>query len=353
MLGLGIVGCNFGRLVQLPAFRSDPRCRVVALAGTDAARTRQLAVEASVAKGYGDWQQLLADPEVEAVAIAVPPDSQPAIAIAALSRGKPVFAEKPLAADLAAAQAMAAAAQRSGLATMIDFEFIALPAWRQAKLMIDEGAIGRLRHVFVTWAVENQAVRRRQWSWKTDGDQGGGVLGNFVSHSLYYLEWFAGAISGLSARIGRLPDADVAVESMAALTFSFASGASGSLSMSCAAYCGSGHRIEFYGTDGTLVLVNTSGDYMRNFVLLKAHRPDDSLTTVAVAADPLDASFADGRIAPVARLASHFLDACERKATAAPSFEAGLRVQELIDTASRSHAEGRWIEVPPPRKTSQ
>ena len=39
VIGVGIVGCNYGRTVLLPAFRADPRCEVVALAGTDAART--------------------------------------------------------------------------------------------------------------------------------------------------------------------------------------------------------------------------------------------------------------------------------------------------------------------------
>ena len=42
MIRLGIVGCNYGRAVLLPAFRADPRCEVVALAGTDAARTAAL-----------------------------------------------------------------------------------------------------------------------------------------------------------------------------------------------------------------------------------------------------------------------------------------------------------------------
>ena len=46
MIRLGIVGSNYGRLVQLPAFRADPRCQVVALAGSDAGRTEQVAREA-------------------------------------------------------------------------------------------------------------------------------------------------------------------------------------------------------------------------------------------------------------------------------------------------------------------
>src|SRR4029453_3958608 len=61
VIGIGIVGCNYGRTVLLPAFRADPRCEVVALAGTDAARTAELARVAGVARGLGDWRALVED----------------------------------------------------------------------------------------------------------------------------------------------------------------------------------------------------------------------------------------------------------------------------------------------------
>jgi predicted dehydrogenase len=339
---LGIVGCNFGRAVQLPAFRTDPRCEVVALAGSDAARTQALAAEAGVRWGYGDWQALVENAGIDAIAIAVPPRLQPEIAMFALKLGKPVFVEKPMAAELAGAQAMARAQAASGCATSIDFNFTGIAAWREAKRRLDDGAIGRLRHVVVTWNVENKATQLRLHSWKTGRDQGGGVLGNFVSHSLYYLEWFCGPATGLSAKLFGLPD-DPALLTTTNFAFSFASGAAGSLAVSCAAFAGSGHRIELYGEDGALVLSNTTADYMRGFTLAQARRPN-GFEPIMVA-DPLDAGQPDGRIAPTARLASGFLDAIERGTEAHPGFREGLRVQRLMDAAQRSDAQGAWTEV--------
>ena len=91
MIRVGIVGCNYGRTVQLPAFRIDPRCEVVALAGSDATRTAKLAQESNVPQAYGDWRQLIGSKDVDVVTIATPPKLQPDIAIAALQLGKPVF----------------------------------------------------------------------------------------------------------------------------------------------------------------------------------------------------------------------------------------------------------------------
>lgn len=341
MVRIGIVGCNFGRSVQLPAFRTDPRCEVVAIAGSDAARAEAIAAEAGLRKGYGDWRALV--DAVDAVAIAVPPRLQPEVAIHALALGKPVFVEKPMAADLAGAQAMARAQVASGRATAIDFNFTGIAAWREAKRRLDDGAIGRLRHVVVNWNVENAATRLRLQSWKTGRDQGGGVLGNFVSHCLYYLEWFCGPATGLSTRLFGLPDTPELLTTTS-FSFAFASGAAGSMAVSCAAFPGSGHRLEFYGEDGALILSNTTADYMRGFTLAQAGRPDGRFEPVE-ASDPLDAGQPDGRIAPTARLASRFLDAIEKGGEAEPGFRAGLRVQRLMDAAQRSDASGAWIEV--------
>src|SRR5262249_27393739 len=101
MIGVGIVGCNYGRTVLIPAFRQDPRCEVVALGGTDAARRPELGGAMNGARGVGSWQGVVEERAVAVIAVAVPPDLQPAIAQRALELGKPVFLEKPLAADLA------------------------------------------------------------------------------------------------------------------------------------------------------------------------------------------------------------------------------------------------------------
>lgn len=344
MIRLGIVGCNYGRVVQLPAFRTDSRCRVVALAGSDAARTGELAREADIPLAFGDWAGLVEDGDVDAVAIATPPGLQARVAQRALAMGKAVFVEKPLAADLADAGAMVRQAAASGRPAMIDFEFSQIMAWQRAKALIDAGALGRLRHVAVNWNVENAATRLRLKGWKTSRAAGGGVLGNFVCHCLHYLEWFCGPLEGLSARLSGLPGGQADEESTVAMAFAFRSGAGASLAMSCASYLGSGHRLEFYGEDGTLMLINDGTDYMRGFRLLHARRPAAALAPIAVE-DALDAGFADGRIAPVARLAARFLDAIEGRGPAAPGFAEGYRVQELMDAAQRSHDMRCWISV--------
>ncbi len=347
MIRLGIVGCNYGRTVQLPALRADRRCEVTALAGSNAARTAEFARAANVPKAYGDWRALVEDPAVEAVAIATMPALQARIAVRALELGKPVFAEKPMASTLDDARAMLRQAELSRRPTMIDFNFHQIATWQRAKAMLDDGAIGALRHVAVHWHVENRAIQLRMRNWKTLSDDGGGVLGNFISHCFHYLEWFCGPITRITARLSGLPE-EADLQTTAVMAIEFAPGQPASLSMSCASYLGSGHRLEFYGTDGTLVLDNPGPDYMRGFQLLHARRPAAALSRIPVD-DPLDPQYPDGRIAPVSRLARRFFDAIETGVPAQPDFAAGYRVQQLIDAAQRSHRQGTAIEIVPER----
>ncbi len=352
LIGIGIVGCNYGRLVQLPAFRLDPRCEVVALAGRDAARTAELAKAGNVPLAFGTWEQLVEQPDVGAVCIATDPGLQPQIAVRALALGKPVFAEKPMAADLSGAQRMVRAAEASGQTTMVDFNFCEILSWVKAKALFDEGAIGRLRHVEVNWNVENYSTRMRLKNWKTSGTEGGGVLGNFVSHCFHYLEWFCGPISGMSAKVSGLPD-EPDIETNVGVSVMFRSGATGNLAMSCASYLGSGHRIEFYGEDGTLTLVNETADYMRGFRLMLGQRPAAAMSAISVV-DEVDRQFpSDGRIAPVSRLAARFLDEIKRGAPAKNGFREGLRVQALLDTARRANELGHWLAIEPENLESQ
>jgi predicted dehydrogenase len=342
---LGVVGCGYGKSVIVPASRADARCCVTAIAAGSLNSARLAANELDIACAYGDWRKLVADSSVDAVAVATPPSIQPEIILAALRARKPVFVEKPLAVEVREARSLAELATSSGLPNMVDFNFSCVTAFTKARAMLQEGAIGALRHVVINWQTENYTNRARTESWKSSSSQGGGTLSNFVSHSLHYLEWFVEPIARLNARLFHLLNDRRSGDSTVNLMLEFYNGAACMLSMSAAAFPGSGHKIEFYGEDGSLVLENPFRDYMRGFSLIYSHRKA-AQGKVIIASDPEDDESKDGRILPVSRLMRRFFDWIERGARARPDFRDGLRVQELIAAARASDESGRWIEIP-------
>ena len=327
----------------MPAFRADSRTEVVAIAARGRARAEAAAQALGIPRFEDDWRCLLDAGVLDALAIAAPPDVQTEIANAALECGLHVFAEKPLALNLDGARHLAGIAVRSGRAHAIDFNFREIAAVRKARELLQSGTLGALRHVTVVWQVESFANQARIESWKTDRRAGGGALSNFVSHALDYLEWLAGPIVGLSARLAGMPGDHRRNDTFVSMTFQFASGAAGSLAMSAAAYRGSGHSIGFYGDNGSLVLENPGRDYMRGFELRLAVRPHDLMGIVT---DPDDNDvWVDGRVLPSSRIVNRFIDWIHDGKPAEPNFTTGLRVQCLMEDARRSHETGRWVEV--------
>jgi predicted dehydrogenase len=95
-LKIGIIGCGVGFL-HLQGFAENPRADVVAIAGLDEDRCRELARQFDVPRVYRDYQDLVADQDIEAVTVAVPNILHVPVALAALAAGKHVMVEKPLA----------------------------------------------------------------------------------------------------------------------------------------------------------------------------------------------------------------------------------------------------------------
>ncbi|MEW6533748.1 MAG: Gfo/Idh/MocA family oxidoreductase [Thermodesulfobacteriota bacterium] len=341
---VGVIGIGFAQQVHVPAFRSHSTCQVAAICSSSLDRAQRVAERLEIPHAFGDWRELIQSPAIDAVTIAVPPFLQPSIALAALEQQKAVFCEKPLATTAKDAEILLEWATRQGVAHMVDLGFPELPAWKAAKELLDKGTIGALRHVTVAWQVETYANRMRLSSWKTTTAEGGGVLFSFGSHTLHYLEWLAGPIRRLHARLTRAPGDKRPGDSLAMMNMELASGAAVSVTLSTHAFLGNGHRLEFYGEEGTLLLTNTTADYMKGFQLFIGSRSGGSFEQAPTPElSPENAE--DSRIPAVSSLASRFLDWIETGASARPNFEDGLRAQILLDAALRSDRTEAWVEA--------
>lgn len=344
MLRVGVVGVGFGREVHVPAFRADERCRVVAIGAASAGRAREAATALGVERAFGDWHDLVASPDLDVVTVAVPPVVQPAVAEAAARAGKHVFCEKPAGATVLQVERLVAAAVAARVTHGIDFFFPELDAWRKAKAAVEDGTLGRLRHATLVWHVETFAhSARRSDSWKLRPDLGGGTLNNFACHSLHYLEWLFGGIRRLAARLTPAGGRD---DTRVDAWLEFESGLPVSMSIAADAFLGTGHRLEVYGEDGTLVLANPSLDYAQGFILSLGTRGAPALAPVATGLPVADR---DGRIAAVRSVARRFIDGISSGVPVTPNLHDGLRVQVLMAALREADGTGAWT-TPPPRR---
>jgi len=335
-LRVGIVGVGYGQHVHVPAFRSDRRVSVDAICASTVGRAQAVAERLGIPRAFGDWRELVSDPQLDIVSISVPPLLQAEIAVAAAAAGKHVLAEKPLATSTADARRMAESVQGAHVVGAVDFEFREILAFLKARSLLGEGAIGRLRHVYLTWRVETLAHREGKTSWKREPHLGGGTLNLFGSHALDFVLWTFGDVRRVSARLWT--PGQGGADSRAEAWMEIGDGLPVSMSLASDMPQGSGYRVEIYGDNGSLTLENSTSDYATGFVLT-LRRPGESSRVVEVAALP---EGTDGRIAATAGIVRRFLDAVETGGAASPDFEDGLRVQRLIDAIREADRVGTW-----------
>jgi predicted dehydrogenase len=343
-LRIAVIGIGFGQQVHVPAFRADERCQVAVLGASSLARAAEVAARLGVPEASGDWQAVVHRADLDAVSIAVPPDLQSQIAATALECGKAAFCEKPLAATVEQAEEACRAAERSGLANVVNFEFPECDAWRCAREWLDRGAIGSVSSIDVDWRVQTYGNRARLAGWKSLPERGGGALNAFAAHTLYALELFGGRIAAVRARLGRAPDDDRPGETEVDVELRFTSGAGGRVHIATDAPPPHYHRFDLAGAGGSLRLINEGRDYLSGFRVLHASPASPKMTPVTSAGDA-DHAETDGRVVATARLVRKFVDSIAGEPPAAPTFADGRRVQVLIAAARQSSAERRWVDT--------
>src|SRR5262245_368363 len=131
----------------IPAIHAAGRCEMAAIASRDAARAREAAAELGIPRSHGSYEELLADPEVDAVYNPLPNHLHAEWTIAAARAGKHVLCEKPLAMSAAVAQEMVDASREAGVLLMEAFMYRLHPSWVAVRDLVAAGRIGRLRAV--------------------------------------------------------------------------------------------------------------------------------------------------------------------------------------------------------------
>jgi D-xylose 1-dehydrogenase (NADP+, D-xylono-1,5-lactone-forming) len=131
----------------LAAARASDRVRVLAVASRDAERAASYAREHGIERAYGSYDELLADPDVEAVYVSLPNALHVDWSIRALEAGKHVLCEKPLTRRPEEVERAFDAAERGGRLLMEAFMYRHHPQTLRVKQLVDRGAIGRLRAI--------------------------------------------------------------------------------------------------------------------------------------------------------------------------------------------------------------
>lgn len=351
-LRVGIIGAGVGR-AHAEGYAALPRVELAAIAGLDDARVQELAAKYHVPRTYREYTDLLVQPDIDAVSIAVPNALHAPVTIAALQAGKHVLVEKPLARTAAEGQAMLDAAKAANKILMISFNHRQRSDVQWLRQYVEAGGLGRIYYAKAYW------MRRKGipglGSWFVNKEQaGGGPLIDLGVHILdiamfligepkplavsanTYAEFGPRGLKGWEWKKSTGQSVAYEVEDLATAFIRLEGGATLLLEASWATHSSAGddYGVVLYGTEGgaELTVKNYAhGQTIRLFTDVNG-LPHESIPEVRPGG---------GHVQVVERFVAAILDG----APAIPGAAEGLRRAQVIDACYQSATSGHEVRI--------
>ena len=253
----GILGAaNIAVKLVIPALQRGANSEVVAIASRDASKARAVAADLGIARAYGSYQELLDDPDVDAIYNPLPNHLHVPWSIRAAEAGKHVLCEKPLSLTTAEARDLIAARDRTGVQIGEAFMVRTHPRWLAVRDLVRSGRIGELKLIVGHFSYDrrdpNDVRSRVEW--------GGGVLMDIGCYPTTLARWLFGAepveVVGMVER-----DPELGVDRLASALLRFPTGQA---SFTVAGQLVPWQRMQIFGTTGRIeveIPFNTPADY--------------------------------------------------------------------------------------------
>jgi predicted dehydrogenase len=375
-IGVGMLGYAFmgkahtNALKKIPYIMYPPPLlpRLIAVCGRNDAAVNAAALRYGYEKAYTDWHKLLEDDRVQLFDDTGPNNMHAEPSIAAAQAGKHVICEKPLARDAEEALRMLEAVRRAGVRHMVGFNYRFVPALRQARDLVANGALGRIYHYRAAylqeWLMPHYGTPRE---WHTDKQvAGSGALGDLGAHIIDLGRFLVGEIKCVGALTrtfvserplpGGQGKGTVDVDDAFVATVEFENGAIGSLEATRFAGGNKNHQVlEINGEKGSLRFDLERLNELQVFWVGETPRETQGFHNVLVTESyhPWIANWwPPGHIIGwedtfVHELA-HFLECIAHKKDAGPlgaTFEDGYRAAVVCDAILESARTKRQVDV--------
>ena len=320
---------NIGMQKVTPAIQKSAHSEVVAIASRDLGKAQSAATQLGIPRAYGSYEELFADPDIDAIYNPLPNHLHVPMTVAAAQAGKHVLCEKPIARTAAEAEGLRACPpDRIVLeAFMVRFH----PQWQRAREIIRSGELGEVRAINAVFAYHNvdPANVRNQ------ADIGGGGI---LDIGCYPVTAGRFLFEGEPKRVVSLVERDPAfgTDRLASVIADFGGGRQ--LSFTCSTQLAGHQRVQVFGSKAKLEIV------------IPFNAPPDERTAITVdTGAPIDGSLARREILPACdqytEQAEAFALAVLGEHTLPWGIDDAIASMRVLDAIFKSEREGGWATV--------
>jgi predicted dehydrogenase len=311
----------------IPGMQQGERCEVIAIASRDRRRAEQAARSLGIPKAYGSYEELLADPDVEAIYNPLPNHLHVEWSVKAARAGKHVLCEKPLSLTVAEAGELLAARELTGVKIGEAFMVRTHPQWLRTRELISSGRIGRLRSALGFFSYFNRDAANI----RNVPEYGGGAVMDIgcypITTSRFIFSEEPSRVIGLVER-----DPEMKIDRLTSAILDFPSGQS---VFTCSTQLVPYQRMQFFGTKGRIeieipfnappdrpcrILVDDGSDLFGSGIATETFPIADQYT---IQGDEFSRAIRNEREIPV-------------------SLEDAIKNMAVIEAIFRSAVSGRW-----------
>ena len=311
----------------IPAMQRGELSTVTAIASRDAAKAQEAAAKLGITKAYGSYEELLADPDIDAIYNPLPNHLHVPWSIRAMEAGKHVLCEKPIGLHADEARTLIAARNRTGVKVGEAFMVRTHPQWLRVRELVQSGGIGQLRAIVTVFSYTNRDPRNI----RNVPDYGGGALMDIGCYPIQLSRFLYGAEPRrVAATMER--DPEMGTDRLTSALMEFPGGQS---LFTCSTQLVPHQRVQVLGTTGrieieipvnappdrpTRIFVDTTGELYGSGIRVEEFSVCDQYT---IQGDAFSRAVLEGTEVPT-------------------PLEDALGNMNVIDTIVRAAASGRW-----------
>ena len=358
---LGVIGANptrgWGPRAHLRAVVASRDVELTAVCTTRKESAEESAAKFGARMAFADYRELLACPDIEAVAVVLRVPSHYQVTMDALNAGKHVFTEWPLGKTRDEAVEMRDLAEARDLRHMVGLQARANPAIVYARDLVADGYVGEVMACHVSVARGGILNWPSDRSWQKDASLGANTLTIAHGHTIDALRFIVGDFSSVSAVVSTRArqwletdtqrHVDVTSPDNVLVSGRLASGAVASVYVSAIPLKAYGYGMEIYGREGTLVATSDNTPQLEVVRLQGAQAGDSGLRDLPVPAGYVKAPAETPEKEPwnVAEMYVRFADAIRNGTACEPDFNTAVDLHRLVDAIAESSEQGRAVAL--------
>jgi predicted dehydrogenase len=358
---LGFVGANvkshWASQSHFPALMAHPEVEFTAVCTTrpESAEEARKAFGAKLA--FHDFREMVASPEIDAVAVVVKVPLHYEPTKAAIEAGKHVYTEWPLGRTTAEAQELTALARAKGVLTVVGLQSRVSPAMLYVKELVQTGYVGEVLACHMSCFRDGTLARPSSRAWQRDVTQGANTLTIATGHAIDAMRFAVGDFARVSSMVTTQSKQwyETDTERMVEVTSpdniqvcgKLASGAVASAHVGAAPWAGSGFRLEIYGREGSLLVTGSISSQRGEMLRIQGAQRGHDLRDLAI---PdrfvwVPPEFPRGDPFNVGQMYTLFAEAVRTGKNRLPTFETAVDLHRFIDTIQRASDTGTALDV--------